>query len=125
MHGARGAHSRDELFLSLSDEAVGRLVERAVQLHGEELINDHIKSASQNAKNLTAIRTEALMDGVTAHSRRVLGRASRTRKAGWFKSVTWMEDVARDIIGPDVEKADAGFRNLVDAVFTWAVYAAE
>ena len=50
----------------------------------------------------------------------VLGKAARTRKAGWFKSVTWMEDVARDIVGPDLGSADAAFRTLVDKIFAWA-----
>ncbi|MFZ5492008.1 MAG: ATP-dependent nuclease [Pseudomonadota bacterium] len=109
----------DELFLSLSDDAVGRLIDRAVELHGEDLVNEHIKSASQNATTLDGIQTEALLDGISPESRAVLGKAARTKKAGWFKSVTWMEDVARDIVGPDIENADAGFRGLVEGIFAW------
>ncbi len=115
-----GRALEDELFLSLSDDGVGKLLDRAVELHGEELVNEHIKSASQNAKDLNGIRTEALFDGITLESRAVLGRAARARKAGWFKSVTWMEDVARDIVGPDLANADAGFWALTDSIFGWA-----
>jgi hypothetical protein len=110
-----GRALEDELFLSLTDGAVNKLVDRAVELHGEEQVNEHIKSASQNAMNLNAIRT-----GITPESRLILGKAARTKKAGWFKSVTCMEDVARDIVGPDLAKADAGFRTLVDDIFAWA-----
>jgi putative ATP-dependent endonuclease of OLD family len=115
-----GRALEDELFLSLTEDGVGKLLDRAVDLHGEELINEHIKSASQNARDLNGIRTDALVDGITPESRVVLGKAARAKKAGWFKSVTWMEDVARDIVGPDLVNADAGFRELVGRVFAWA-----
>lgn len=115
-----GRALEDELFLSLSDDGVGKLLDRAVELHGEELVNDHIKSASQNAKDLNGVRTEALIDGIAHESRAILGKAARAKKAGWFKSVTWMEDVARDIVGPDLANADAGFRDRVGRVFAWA-----
>ncbi|HBQ50329.1 MAG TPA: ATP-dependent endonuclease [Hyphomonas atlantica] len=115
-----GRALEDELFLSLTDDGVGKLLDRAVELHGEELVNEHIKSASQNAKDLNGVQTEALIDGITAESRAILGKAARAKKAGWFKSVTWMEDVARDIVGPDLANADAAFRALIDGVFGWA-----
>ena len=115
-----GRALEDELFLNLTDEAVGKLLDRAVELHGEGLINEQIKSASQNAKNLNGIRTEGLVDGIALPSRLVLGVAARTRRNGWFKSVTWMEDVARDIVGPDLTNARAEFGALVDSVFVWA-----
>lgn len=116
-----GRALEDELFLSLTDSAVEGLIGRAIELHGEELVNDHIKSASLNAKSLDEIKNEVLFEGfVTVESRKILGQASRTRRAGWFKSVTWMEDLARDFVGPDLENSDAGFRALVDEVFSWS-----
>jgi hypothetical protein len=115
-----GRALEDELFLSLTDDGVGRLLDRAVELHGEDSVNDHIKSASQNANNLNVIRTQALIDGIRPESRVILGKAARTKKAGWFKSITWMEDIARDIVGPDLANGDAGFRDLVGRVFAWA-----
>jgi hypothetical protein len=30
-----------------------------------------------------------------------------------------MEDVAHDIVAPDLPNADAGFRSLVDDIFAW------
>jgi len=120
-----GRALEDEMFLSLTDDAVDKLVSCAVELHGEELVNDHIKSASQNVKDLNAVRTEAQQGGITRESRLILGKAARAKKAGWFKSVTWMEDVARDIVGPDLANADADFRALMDEIFTWAGNAGE
>jgi hypothetical protein len=89
------------------------------------LVNDHIRSTSKNSKDLNAIQVEQLVDGITMESRQILGKAARTRKAGWFKSVTWMEEVARDIVGPDLASTEAGFRALLDAIFTWAGNASE
>ncbi|MEQ8697936.1 MAG: AAA family ATPase [Bauldia litoralis] len=120
-----GRALEDELFVSLTDDGVGRLLNHAVELHGEKLVDEHIKSASHNAKDLEGILTEALIDGVSLESRVVLGKAARSKKAGWFKSVTWMEDVARDIIGPDLPRADAGFREIIGRIFTWTRNAGE
>jgi hypothetical protein len=115
-----GRALEDELFLSLTDDGVGKLLDRAIELHGEDLVNDHIKSTSLNAKDLDGIRAEALIDEITPESRTILGKAARTKKAGWFKSVTWMEDVSRDIVGPDLANADADFRARIDLIFAWA-----
>ncbi len=49
-----GRALEDELFLSLSAQGVGSLLDRAIELHGEELVNEHIKSASQNKKELVS-----------------------------------------------------------------------
>ncbi|MGL5445980.1 MAG: ATP-dependent nuclease [Rhabdaerophilum sp.] len=118
-----GRALEDELFLSLSEDGVRKLVARAIDLHGHDLVNEHIKSASKNAKDLGAILTETEAGEVTTESRAALGTAARTKRAGWFKSVTWMEDVARDIIGPDLPKADASFRDLVESIFAWSANA--
>lgn len=115
----------DELFLSLSADGVGKLLARAIELHGEDLVNDHIKSAAKNAKDLAALQTEAQPGNILPESRAILGAAARMKRAGWFKSVTWMEDAARDIIGPDLANADAGFRGLLENVFAWSANAGE
>lgn len=120
-----GRALEDELFLSLTENGVGMLLDRAIALHGQELINEHIKSASQNAKDLNAIQAEMLIDGISEDSRQILGKAARSKKAGWFKSVTWMEDVAREIVGPDLANAENGFRTLVESVFAWTSDAGE
>ena len=114
-----GRALEDELFLSLSDDGVKKLLARAIDLHGNELINEHIKSATKNAKDLAAVLAEVDAGGVSAECRTALGAAARTRRSGWFKSVTWMEEVARSIVGPDLPNADAGFRDLVEGIFLW------
>lgn len=109
-----GRALEDELFLSLPDAAVRGLVERAVELHGEALIDARVRSASKAAFGLDDCR--ARLDDPT---RQALARASRTKQAGWFKSVSWMEDAAADIVGPNMPDAEPGFRALVGELFAW------
>jgi putative ATP-dependent endonuclease of the OLD family len=81
-----GRTLEDELFLCLTDDAVAQLIDRAVDLHGEDLVNDHIKSVSKGAKDLVTIRKESERGAISSKCRAILGEAARTRKAGWFKS---------------------------------------
>ena len=118
-----GRALEDELFLSLTDDGVGKLVARAIDLHGDDLVNEHIKSVTRNKRDLAAIQRELKAGAVSSESRAALGAAARTKRSGWFKSVTWMEDVARDIVGPDLPNADAGFRDLVERIFAWCANA--
>jgi len=115
-----GRALEDELFLSLSHDGVGKLLVRATELHGEDLVNDHIKSATSGTKDLATIMAEGRAGTLQPESRSALGAAARTRRAGWYKSVTWMEEVARDIVGPDLANADTAFRDSVESVFAWS-----
>jgi hypothetical protein len=115
-----GRAIEEELFLSLPDDGVDDLLDRAIEFHGEDLVNEHIKSASGGENDLDHVRKDATDDGYSTEVREVLGEASRFRKAGWFKSVTWMEGVARDIVGPYLADTDEEFSSIVKEIFTWA-----
>jgi hypothetical protein len=110
----------DELFLSLIDRAVDKMLEFAIELHGDTLVDNHIKSATKNGKTLDAVQMEALFDSLSTETRAILGKASRTKRSGWFKSVSWMEEVAREIVAPDLAAAEAGFSDIIAGVFAWA-----
>lgn len=109
-----------EVFMSLSDGAVGKLLDYAIELHGDDLVDGHIRSRAANGETLLDIQTQTLVDGYSADIRALLGRASSIRKKGWFKQLGWMEVAAREIIGPDLPNADTGFRQAVDELFGWA-----
>lgn len=109
-----------ELFMSLSDDAVGKLIELAVELHGEDVVGGHIQSRATNRETLEDMQIQALIDGYNVDMRTVLAQASSIRKKGWFKQLSWMEQAAREIIGPDLPNADAAFKNAVETVFGWA-----
>ncbi len=110
----------DELFLSSSVVCVSNLIDRAAELHGENLINAHIMSSSGNGTGLKQIREELLGKAISDKNREFLGRASRIRRSGWFKSVTWMEGVARDIVAPNLDESDDAFQNLIRGIFEWS-----
>jgi putative ATP-dependent endonuclease of the OLD family len=111
----------DELFASLSDMAVSKVLDYARELHGDSLIDDHIKSATAGELNLDEVQGEFLFGSPSAHTRAALGKAARTKKAGWFKSVSWMEEIARTIVGSDLtsEGVEEGFATILADVFAW------
>jgi putative ATP-dependent endonuclease of the OLD family len=103
----------DELFLSLTDEAVAKLLLRAVELHGEELIEAHIDSESGGKLKLADCKSD-----LTTEKREILAKAARRKKNSWFKTVGWMEGVAEDIVAPDRDP-DEGFWGIVEPVYDW------
>lgn len=109
-----------ELFMSLSENAVSKLIDFAVELRGEDVVDGHIQSRGTNSETLNGIQMQALFEGLSEQARAVLASASSIRKKGWFKQVGWMEQAAREIIGPDLPNADAGFRDAVELIFRWA-----
>jgi len=106
----------DEMFHGLTPGAVAKLVEMAVELHGEGLVNDHIKSASSGAIDLNGVR-ERLKGTLDPATRERLAKASKAGK--WFKTVTHMEDAARGIIGPDLPSAEQGLRQRINKMLGW------
>lgn len=109
----------DELFISLADSAVDLLLERAVDLVEESLVNAHIQTESQGSMTLDAVTAEGLIAGYSTATRELLGRASRKGKNNWFKSVTKFEGVAKDIVGPNLTTAEEGFIDRVVRLREW------
>lgn len=115
-----GRALEDELFASLPDKAVSALIARALELTEDGKVDAHIRSCSGGKLTLEQVQAEDLIDGYSIETRYVLGAASRTRRAGWFKSITKMEDVARDIVGPHWAEADNGFTMILSSLYKWA-----
>jgi len=118
-----GKAIEDEIFACALDNAVGELLDYAIALHGEELVASHVASVSGNAVSLHDIQVAALMDGYSAAHRDVLAKASSTKKNPWFKTVTAMEKVGREIIGPEFRNFEKVFKEPVAAIFSWATNA--
>jgi putative ATP-dependent endonuclease of OLD family len=114
-----GRALEDELFMSLSNEGIVGLIDRAIEIHGENTINAHIASRSTPNRTASTIRDEAESTGVSSESRQILANAAKIKRSGWFKSVTWMEDVAYDVVSQDLRTADAGFVAILDGLFRW------
>lgn len=109
-----GRSLEDELFASLSDAGVAGLLAKAVLFHGEARINAQLQTASAGTLNLAACRGP-----VTAASRSAMAKAAQSEANPWFKSVGRMEEVGRDVIGPDLRHAESGFKAIVVSAWQW------
>ncbi|MFM0255791.1 ATP-dependent nuclease [Paraburkholderia sediminicola] len=115
-----GRALEDELFASASASCVAKMLAYAIELHGQARIEAHLTAASSNSLSYATVTFQTATDGLTSESRAILGKASRTKKAAWFKSISWMEVVARDIVFPSWESLDAAFWNQILTVNSWA-----
>jgi len=115
-----GRAIEDELFMSLDDRTIYSLIQRAIELTEDGIVDAHIRTQSEGKTTLDMILAEGASTGYSENTRALLGLASRKGKNGWFKSVTKFEGVARDIVGPNLGNTDAGFQELVNNLFRWA-----
>lgn len=109
----------DELFLSLGDTAIDALVLKAIDVLDRDLVDEHIKSKSNGKKTLNDIETESLLDEISDETKVLLGKASKAKKNEWFKSVTTFQEVAKEIVGPNLETADQEFRDIINRLKSW------
>lgn len=115
----QGLTLEDEIFRSLSERTLDLLLEKAEEIVGPDLMNDHIQSKSNGQLTLGRIQTDRLISGYPPATRQLLGSASRIRNSGWFKSLTIYQDIARTIIGPDLHNAEQGFKAITDQLWVF------
>lgn len=115
-----GRALEDELFASVPPREVSALISRAQELNQDGLVEQHIKTKSSGKVDLAAVLQDGFDNAFSPTTRVLLGESSRIRKAGWFKSITKMEGVAHDILAPNLEASDKGFRDLILNLFKWA-----
>lgn len=108
-----GCSTEQALFHDLSEEAVGGLVQLAVDTFSEDIIDAHIKSASSGRVGLAESRV-----AVTDDVRTILGAAAKSGK--WFKTVGNMEVAARDVVGPALEGANSHTGTIIEELRVWA-----
>ena len=108
-----GRAIEDALFGDLHSEDAARLLDRAIEIHGEDGIDANIASATSGKQRL-ADRAALLAEP----GRPVLAKAARS-KASWFKSVSWMEDVGFDIVGPGLSRAAPSFQAVIEDIGAW------
>lgn len=111
---APGQALENAIFHGVSDAAVHLLLERAIEIHGEELITEHISAASQGLVTLASCRGP-----VSPATRQTLAIASKWKKNAWFKTVSYMEEAARDIIAPEMPNATPAFKEVIGAIYQW------
>ncbi|MBK0052629.1 ATP-binding protein [Stenotrophomonas sp. S39] len=114
-----GRALEDELFASLPAAAVGALLDKAQELTEDGVVNAHIATVSNGKRTLEDVLQEGRSGSYSDTTRELLGRASRMRKNGWFKSVGKMEMVSREIVCPNAQESDTGFTSVVRRLLEW------
>ena len=74
-----GMSIEGELFACVSEKAVTEMLSYAIELHGSDLVNEHISSVSMNSTSLEDLQTAAMLDGYETAHRSILARASGTK----------------------------------------------
>lgn len=114
-----GRALEDELFCSLDDNAIDALLAKACEVVGRELVSAHISSKSNGHRTLNDVEAESLIDYYADATKELLGNASQSRGSGWFKSVSTYQEVAKDIVGPNLATAEANFQEIIERLRAW------
>nr|WP_255519817.1 AAA family ATPase [Cupriavidus sp. IK-TO18] len=108
----------DELFQALGDVAVAQLWDLVKEQNDPGVLDGQLRTASANARNVAAVDME-MLQRPGPDLRRLLGKAARSKHNAWFKSVTDMERIGREIVARGFEQADPQFKAEVLRIFGW------
>lgn len=113
-----------ELFESLPVKAVKVLLDKALENRSKQEIDNQLRSYSDNKVTLEIAGNE-IIDGILGPaSRNALGCAAGGNKDGkksWFKTVTEMEEIGRDVVVPHFGESDKEFRRVVKELRDWTI----
>ncbi|SEQ88127.1 Predicted ATP-dependent endonuclease of the OLD family, contains P-loop ATPase and TOPRIM domains [Loktanella sp. DSM 29012] len=102
-----------------SELVLYQMIDYAILEHGLALITAHIQTASQNAENLDGLR--ALLNSpehsINPGQRTVIAAAAGM---GWFKTVRYMEHVARNILAPNFAALTPELQHQINEPLIWA-----
>jgi len=113
-----GRALEDELFLELPDNYVHQLLKLAEQKVGTPTLEDHIKSASDGKTTLADCQAK-----LTPNIRAVLSKAAKSKNGTWFKTVSEMELVGREVVGPALGTLGGSLGKTIGELQAWAVAA--
>lgn len=120
----KGYSIEDAIFLSVSDNEIVEIVDYARGIHGDELINQHFATVSQNKFSIADYNKIFRKRGGTkkewVDARKWISAASKTKNTPWFKNVTAMEYIGREILKPDLANPDLEFDRKIADFFSWA-----
>lgn len=109
-----GCALEEELFLALPESTALKMLEYAVERRGEHAIDAQIRSTSAAKHSLASCRAS-----LTEEARTVLGLASKAKTSGWYKTVTDMEAVAYEIVGPGAKGSAASLTKPINDLLGW------
>jgi len=115
----QGQDIETALMLNGNDAVLLQLLDAAVHFHDQQLVTDHINSASNGTHTELSIR--AALRGpvpIGVLERQMLGRAAGGKR-GWFKTLRHMESVACHIVGPHLTSFTPVFQQRVNVLMAW------
>ena len=115
-----GRALEDELFASLPTVAILALLARAQEITEDGLVNSHIVTISQGTSSLEQVLQEGDSGEYSRETRDLLGRSSRIRKGGWFKSISKMEAVSHEILCAHWGATDQEFTEAINRLLRWS-----
>lgn len=111
-----------EVFDSVPQTAIQHLLDLALEMFERQALDNQLKSASGNAVSTTTIAAELSTGTLSQCARSALGAAAG-KKSGWFKNISIMEGIGRDIIAPRFAELDEEFRKVIKSVRKWTINA--
>ena len=122
-----GHSIEDEIFLSVSDGEIIKIVDYAIKIHGDKLIEDHFQTVSQNKFSITAFEKFVVekqgTDEERLNAKKWISAASKTKSTPWFKNVSAMEYIGSEIIAPNLANLSESapiFYQTITEFFSWA-----
>ena len=123
----KGHSIEDEIFLSVSDGEIIQIVDYAIEIHGQELINEHFRTVSRKQFSIDDfdklfIRNKGT-DEEQLNAKEWISAASKTKSTPWFKNVSAMEYIGRKIIAPNLANLSESapmFYQTITEFFSWA-----
>lgn len=105
----------------LPKSQLSALVDYAVELHGEALVDEHLQGKSGGTLSIAGFRADPDGAKIGPHQRDQLIAACSGKKTPWFKNIGAMEELTRRLIAPALGGCDAGFKDVIENVQTWAL----
>ena len=110
-----GLALEDVLFRTFPAQTISEMIDWAVEELGLERVNQTLtKAAGGKPTTIDEIREGfRILGEYSPDARALLGAAARTRKQGWFKSISKVEAIARQFLGPRWDTSPV-FKALID-----------
>lgn len=109
----------DAVFQNAQYPVLSRLIEYAVELHGEPKIDSHIQTATSNTFNLATVRRGVSDNTFPAQASQQLGQAAKFKNNSWFKRIEPYEHIAKTILAPNWSSLHQPIKDLSDRLMQW------
>ena len=123
----KGHSIEDAIFLSVPDNEIIQILDYAIEIHGEKLIEDHFETVSRKQFSIDDfdelfIRNKGT-DEERLNAKKWISAASKTKSTPWFKNVSAMEYIGSEIIAPNLANLSESapiFYQTITEFFSWA-----